>query len=287
MKDSIAAVVVTFNRLALLQECVSGLRNQRKKPDAIIIVDNGSTDGTSKWLDEQNDLHVIHQENSGSAGGFYSGMEEAFYLDFEWIWVMDDDVEPLENALEDLLEYSNISKCIHGSRIDSAGRIYKNERFLDFRSAFCYGSEGHSNLEFKEYFFANVACFEGMLIHREIVAKIGLPDRRFFINGDDTLYGFLASQYTSVMCINRIILKRKIIKVYPKTFWGGSLDVSPANSYFYYRNRFLTKKLLKETGYYKVEKFNRDYIYRISKDIMKSLLALKLKYVRSLVLATF
>ena len=61
--DSIAAIVVTFNRLALLQECVAALRSQTRRPDEIILINNGSTDGTAKWLAEQSDL----------TGNFFTG----------------------------------------------------------------------------------------------------------------------------------------------------------------------------------------------------------------------
>ena len=45
-KSAVAAVVVTYNRLELLQQCVEALRNQSTTCD-ILIVDNASTDGTA------------------------------------------------------------------------------------------------------------------------------------------------------------------------------------------------------------------------------------------------
>ena len=70
---SIAAVVVTRNRLVLLQECVNALRVQTRKVDEIIVVDNGSDDGTATWLSEQKDIIAIIQGNTGGAGGQYTG----------------------------------------------------------------------------------------------------------------------------------------------------------------------------------------------------------------------
>ena len=67
------AVVVTYNRLTLLKECITALRNQTHKPDAILVVNNGSTDDTGKWLLSQNDLLTITQGNTGSGGGFETG----------------------------------------------------------------------------------------------------------------------------------------------------------------------------------------------------------------------
>ena len=61
--SKITAVVVTYNRRELLIRCIEHLRKQTVKLDNIIVINNGSTDGTDVWLDSQIDLDVIHQEN--------------------------------------------------------------------------------------------------------------------------------------------------------------------------------------------------------------------------------
>ena len=87
MNNSIVvAVVVTYNRLNLLQRVVGALKGQSKKLDKIYIVNNGSTDGTKEWLDGQTGLNVIHQENVGGSGGFYRGIQEASKEECDWIW---------------------------------------------------------------------------------------------------------------------------------------------------------------------------------------------------------
>lgn len=45
-----AVVVVTYNRLELLKECLECIRNQELVPNNVVIVDNNSTDGTGKYL---------------------------------------------------------------------------------------------------------------------------------------------------------------------------------------------------------------------------------------------
>ena len=102
-KSIVVAVVVTYNRLNLLQRVVGSLKGQSKRLDKIYIINNGSTDGTKEWLDGQTGLNVIHQENVGGSGGFYRGIMEASKEECDWIWCMDDDVFPRENCLETLL----------------------------------------------------------------------------------------------------------------------------------------------------------------------------------------
>lgn len=91
---NVIAVVVTYNRLELLKRNLSCLRRQTVPLTTLVVVDNGSTDGTGAWLDEQEDVKTIHQTNVGGAGGFYTGMEYARRADADWIWCMDDDVFP-------------------------------------------------------------------------------------------------------------------------------------------------------------------------------------------------
>ena len=82
----INCVVVTYNRLSLLKECLSALENQTYPIQRIVIVDNCSTDGTSEFLDSLTDTRylIIHsKENIGGAGGFslYGAQNETYIED--------------------------------------------------------------------------------------------------------------------------------------------------------------------------------------------------------------
>ena len=99
----VGIVVVTYNRLSLLKECIDALRHQTYKNFRIVIVNNGSTDGTCEWLSLQNDLIVISQENSGGAGGFYTGLKYVAEHAYDYCWFMDDDVICNVDALQELL----------------------------------------------------------------------------------------------------------------------------------------------------------------------------------------
>ncbi|HMU10987.1 MAG TPA: glycosyltransferase, partial [Ferruginibacter sp.] len=66
--EKVIAVVVTYNRKALLTECIAALRNQTRPLDAILVVNNGSTDDTEEWVSAQKDLVLINQKNVGSSG---------------------------------------------------------------------------------------------------------------------------------------------------------------------------------------------------------------------------
>src|SRR5262245_22729856 len=100
---TIAVAIIAFNKLELLQRIVSSLRTQTRKPDEIIVVNNGCTDGTAEWLAKQEALFVVNQSNSGSAGGFCSAMKIGYERKHDWILCLDDDAIPREDAIEKLL----------------------------------------------------------------------------------------------------------------------------------------------------------------------------------------
>lgn len=113
-KTNVAAVVVTYNRLALLKRCVGCLRGQTALCD-ILIVNNASTDGTEEWLAAQADLLSRNTgSNLGGAGGFNYGMRWAVEAEFDYVWVMDDDTLPKPDALEKLLEANGLLKGDYG-----------------------------------------------------------------------------------------------------------------------------------------------------------------------------
>src|SRR4051794_10367222 len=103
----VAAVVVTYNRKALLAECLRALLAQSAPIETIHVVDNASTDGThdllrSEGLLERPEYHRL-EVNGGPSGGFAAGIAVAREGDAEWVWVMDDDAEPWPDCLERLL----------------------------------------------------------------------------------------------------------------------------------------------------------------------------------------
>ena len=80
-KYQLVAVVVTCNRLDQLQFTVQRLlKFDAAELDAVVVVDNASTDGTGDWLATFDDPRLVvhrHAENGGSAAGFESGMRLA------------------------------------------------------------------------------------------------------------------------------------------------------------------------------------------------------------------
>jgi len=179
--EKVIAVVVSFNRRTLLSECIEALRNQTRKPDAILVVNNGSTDDTSKWLSKQKDILSITQENTGSAGGFYTGISKALKEGFAWIWCMDDDGYPHPDALKNLLLHEPLGErallnCAVINKEDKKSFVWKTSTYKTIN-------------EVKETRISGIGHpFNGTLIHRSIVEKLGVPRRSLFLWGDESEY---------------------------------------------------------------------------------------------------
>jgi rhamnopyranosyl-N-acetylglucosaminyl-diphospho-decaprenol beta-1,3/1,4-galactofuranosyltransferase len=234
MSTRVCAVVVTYNRKTLLRECLLSLEGQTRRLETILVIDNCSTDGTEAMLvKEFGHLSRLRlQVNSGGAGGFHEGMKWAYQRGFDWIWVMDDDVEAMPDALATLLEFQTVSDFIHPRRLGNGGQPFPWEGVLDptsvnkksFPSDICFDNG-------RAWIPVNYGCFEGALIHRRVVERIGFPDKRYFMQGDDQIYGYQAARHTNVIYINKICLKRKL------PFSG---DATEQKCYITFRNRFLT-----------------------------------------------
>ena len=84
----IYAVIVTFNRLALLKRSIEAVRAQTRTPDSIIVVNNCSTDGTAEYLDGLAAagavVHLPLPRNVGGAGGFKAGLKYAVEDGCDW-----------------------------------------------------------------------------------------------------------------------------------------------------------------------------------------------------------
>ncbi len=207
-------VVVTHNRSPYLAQLLESIRVMAPPPRGLVVVDNASADETRSLIDSfaatmPPGFVTNHRlsDNIGGSGGFSAGVEVALGLGAQWVWMMDDDVSVLPAALLDLGHWTERFKCLHGRRWNHDGTpFFWQTRINEFLGIFY----PHPGDVFKNsgYFLTNCGTFEGMLIHRDIVAEIGLPDPRFFLTWDDAVYAWLASRLTDVAYVDEFVLTR-------------------------------------------------------------------------------
>ena len=138
MTSDISVVLVTFNRLELLKQCISGILSQTAigRIGTIYVIDNASTDGTDteiprEYAGEPKVRYVRMESNLGGSGGFRRGMELAHRDGCAWIWTLDDDVEPMQDCLENMLKFGDISRCINPLVQYMDGSFHEWEHMFD------------------------------------------------------------------------------------------------------------------------------------------------------------
>lgn len=250
----VAIAIVTYNRSAFLSELLRSAAAMNTLPDHIVVVDNASTDDTQDVMaaasaDFPEGVLVNRRldTNTGGSGGFSEGTRAALELGADWVWLMDDDVEILPDALERFAPWMERFQVIHGRRYDFDGSpFYWQAKFNQFLgvplpySVKTFGSDG--------YAVTNSGTFEGMLIHGDVVRKIGLPDPRFFISWDDAAYAWLAAQHTQVVYVDEFVLKRKREQKQVNLGVRHLNDGSPLFRFHVIRNRAYVGKYFREYG---------------------------------------
>ncbi|MCL5276223.1 MAG: glycosyltransferase [Deltaproteobacteria bacterium] len=241
-KYKILAVVVTHNRNELLIRCIDYLQKQSRKPDHILVINNGSTDNTEEVL-RQRGVHYITQDNVGSAGGWYRGIEYALEEGFDAIWLMDDDGYPDPEALN-LLE-----QALHPSISCVSSVVLREDKPTHFVFPFSVLDKNDLPVVFTfprkvptlkglsritnggMYPFAHL--FNGALVSIEAVRQIGNINRDLFLSGDEVDYFFRLRKFGPVYSVLSAHHFHPDVSIRPFT---------PAKLYYYVKNTLILNK---------------------------------------------
>ena len=199
-EQRIIAVVVTFNRLALARRLVERVLDVEDLHE-ILVIDNASTDGTGEWLASGLRgartplLARTLQHNRGGAGGFHDGLAWAIDRGADLVWLMDDDGLPDTDCLTTLLAHDDdydfwgplVVDEDHPERLVFPIRIPGGVRVV--------GDMAQVRAAARDGVLADVVIpFNGVLVTKELVDRIGLPREEFFIWGDDVEYLWRAQE---------------------------------------------------------------------------------------------
>lgn len=242
---NVTAIVVTYNRPALLRKALRAIEDQSRPPQRLLVVDNGSGPDTVELLQQVQasttlDMRVVRAPgNLGGAGGFALGMQQAENQAGHWLWIMDDDAEPDSHCLERLLELAerNPRSLIGPAAVGHP----PHHHTLCWPAATPAGATTRQLDALREPWQVFALPFLGLLVPASAVEQIGLPEARLFISGDDVDFTLRARQagYTLFLHPGAILYhplpSLKPIRVLHRTIWLQ--DIPPWKRYFEVRNR--------------------------------------------------
>lgn len=202
--DKIYAVVLSYKRKDLLKRCLDGIGAQSRPCDAVIVVDNASNDGTEEMLLESNIANLkvyVLSQNTGASGGFSAGFRIAYQQGADFVWMMDDDVIPEPDALEQLLEADQrlaerkqpraflLSMAFtEAGLLTNVPRIDERTNAIDYENWPTFLDIGVVPVR--------PATYVSILVPRKSLAQHGLPLAPMFMWGDDTEFTLRISQHT-------------------------------------------------------------------------------------------
>lgn len=172
----VSIIIPTYNRLWCLPRAIESCRHTRCQTQ-IVVVDDGSTDGTAAWLQQQPGLTVLHQANQGQTYAINHGVAQARG---RYIRFLDSDDFLAPGTIDAQFEAAENSGAhlVYG-RVDgyeeATGAIVQQpdlplwDDFLEVQLSNRYGSH-----------------FLGMLFHRSLVEQV--PRRPDFAFREDRMF---------------------------------------------------------------------------------------------------
>ncbi|MCM8807765.1 MAG: glycosyltransferase, partial [Candidatus Omnitrophica bacterium] len=202
--------------------------------------------------------YVRMHENTGSSGGFHEGVKRAYEKGYDWFWLMDDDAEPKEDALEKLLnwrEFDNETLALSCLKVDDQGKIqWQHSGWEEVKKINHNMIKPISENDLKKGVLeVDFSSFVGFLISKRAIQQIGFPRKEFFIHHDDVEYSFRIRDIGKILLVSDSIIKHKYesIKSYnPRVikilFLRKKLYEPPYSSlwlsYYGFRNSVFLKK---------------------------------------------
>ena len=189
----ILAHIHTFNEADVLGKTLSALQRQTRPPDAILIVDNGSTDGTlDRTFPEQVSV-IRNPANLGVSGSIGVGFGHALERGFDWMWILDADSLPEPEALATLLdlyagwpsslqEETAFISCLPLNEPEGQplhGRLFTRNG----RAVVTPEPE-------QRYYMCHVKIWSGCLYRLAAVRRVGLPNPDYSMDRGELEYAY-------------------------------------------------------------------------------------------------
>lgn len=221
--NDISAVIVTRNRYLETLECVSSIHMGVVKCRRIVVVDNGSTDGSASRLREhfgkvEGVSFIERASNVGFAAGANTGIREALKERPEFVFLLNDDAMVDSGCLKELTKVMQSSKTygLAGPAIlfhEARHKIWQGGGMFSYlRGGVVVPDKNKLYAEAKKD-PREVSFLSGcaLLVRSEALSLIGMFDEDYFMYGEDTDFCLRARKAgIRLMYVPRAIAYHKI-----------------------------------------------------------------------------
>jgi rhamnopyranosyl-N-acetylglucosaminyl-diphospho-decaprenol beta-1,3/1,4-galactofuranosyltransferase len=241
--QTVIAVIVTRDRTELLTQSLAAVAAQSRRPDHVVVVDNGPDDAVRAAVEASGlpATYLPSRRNLGGAGGFALGMLHALALGADWVWCADDDGRPADDevlaTLLDAAERHGLAEVspLVTDMADPDRLAFPLRRGLRWRRR-------RSDFAGVDVLPRYASLFNGALFRAEALDVVGVPDYRLFFRGDETEIHrrLVRSGLPFGTCVDAAYLHPEGTSEF-QPILGGRLSAQyPANDvkrFFTYRNR--------------------------------------------------
>ena len=209
----VLAMIVAYNRPALLKESIEQLLSQSASEELdILIIDNSTTDEVRTFIFEhiqkKEIIYIGTDSKLSSAAGFQYGMKYAVEHGYEFVWMMDDDCIPTKTTLEEFLKWDN--------------NLSGNYGFLSSKALWKDGSINRMALQKKSLFIkvndftenpiqVEIATFISIFIPTKVISNVGLSIKEFFIWTDDIEFTRrISRKFKSYLITTSVVIHKSV-----------------------------------------------------------------------------
>lgn len=197
MEKKVTVIIPNYNGLKFMEPCFKALEAQSDKNFELLVVDNGSTDGSVEWLKDRNIPSVFLEKNTGFSGAVNVGIRHA---KTPYVILLNNDTEPEPDYVKALVHamdrspkiFSVSSKMIqlyHKELMDDAGDMYSILGWAYQRGV------GQSIKGYQKARSVFAACAGAAIYRREVFDEIGGFDESHFAYLEDIDVGYRAKIY--------------------------------------------------------------------------------------------
>ena len=197
MEIKTTIIIPNYNGLSFMEPCFESLKEQTVRDFKVLVVDNGSTDGSVEWLKEHRIPSIFLKENTGFSGAVNTGIRAA---DTPYVLLLNNDtrVEPgfvaaMERAMDQSPKIFSVSsrmiQMYHPELLDDAGDMYSILGWAYQRGV------GRSVNLYQKSCRVFSACAGAAIYRRAVFDEIGLFDELHFAYLEDIDVGWRAKLY--------------------------------------------------------------------------------------------